>query len=65
MGFKTKNDIKKDGRKQKGQKKAEEQQRVNRYKKKQQEKKRGPKPKKSQIITLSYIYYLRYLMRAF
>ena len=30
MGFKTKNDNKKDGRKQKGQKKAEQQQRIQR-----------------------------------
>ena len=34
MGFKRKNESKKDGRKQKGQKKAEQEQRVRHYKKK-------------------------------
>ncbi|MEO2220003.1 MAG: hypothetical protein ABGW55_00405 [Nitrosopumilus sp.] len=46
MGFGKKKNVNKDNRKQKGQKTAEQDQRIKQYKKKQQVKKKGHKPKK-------------------
>ena len=43
MGFKNKSEGKKEGRKQKGQKAAEQNERIRKYKKEQQVKKRGKK----------------------
>ena len=51
MGFKNKTEGKKDGRKQKGQKAAEQNQRIKKYKKEQQVKKKGKKPTKYQNKT--------------
>ncbi len=45
MGFKNKTEGKKDGRKQKGQKVAEQNQRVRKYKKEQQLRKKAKKAK--------------------
>ena len=46
MGFKNKTEGKKEGRKQKVQKVAEQNQRIKKYKKEQQVKKKGKKPTK-------------------
>ena len=51
MGFKNKTEGKKEGRKQKGQKAAEQNQRIKKYKKEQQVKKKGKKPTKYQNKT--------------
>ena len=48
MGFKNKSEGKKEGRKQKGQKAAEQNQRIRKYKKEQQVKKRAKKAKEDQ-----------------